>query len=257
MGLDEGFIQADRVLVSSLANGDAGAAAELLDDDFTLVDINGRVFTKLQLARDLPKPALGDEAEISPASRHYGEVAVVTAERGKVFVLRIWVKRAGAWRALAVHEVSQELPPAPHGPGRKDWDNPCRTLPYAPCNADERDCLAAWQQLETAVMAGDAEVWARHIAEEFMVYGPTRRHSKADRKKVLLEQKRSGTHSAPAPLVSARLFGFAGAMVMICEHQPFHGKAAQVSRVFVKRDGQWLMAVSFQTTRQDAAVKTI
>ena len=50
---------------------------------------------------------------------------------------------------------------------------------------------------------------------------------------------------------------FPEAMVMLCEHQPFHGKAARVSRVFVKRDGQWQMAVSFQTTRQDAAVKTI
>jgi hypothetical protein len=46
-------------------------------------------------------------------------------------------------------------------------------------------------------------------------------------------------------------------MVMMCEHQPFHGKAARVSRVFVKRDGRWLMAISFQTTRQDAPVKTI
>ena len=68
---------------------------------------------------------------------------------------------------------------------------------------------------------------------------------------------RSHTNSAPSPLVSARLFGFPDAIVMACEHQPFHGKAARVSRVFVRRDGQWLMAVSFQTTRQDAAVKTI
>jgi len=30
-----------------------------------------------------------------------------------------------------------------------------------------------------------------------------------------------------------------------------------VSRVFVKRDGRWLMAISFQTTRQDAEVETI
>lgn len=74
---------------------------------------------------------------------------------------------------------------------------------------------------------------------------------------VLAEQKRSNTNSAPSPLVSARLFGFPDAMVMACEHQPFHGKTARVSRVFVKRDGQWLMAVSFQTPRQDAPVKTI
>ncbi len=39
---------------------------------------------------------------------------------------------------------------------------------------------------------------------------------------------------------------------MRCEHQPFHGKATRVSRVFTKRNGQWLMAVSFQTSRQDA-----
>ena len=50
---------------------------------------------------------------------------------------------------------------------------------------------------------------------------------------------------------------FPNAIVMRCEHQPFHGKATRVSRVFTKRNGQWLMAVSFQTSRQDAAVKTI
>jgi hypothetical protein len=95
------------------------------------------------------------------------------------------------------------------------------------------------------------------VADEFLVVGAARRHSKADRKAVLAEQLRSGANSAPAPLVSARLFGFNDAIVMACEHQPFHGNAARVSRVFVKRGGNWLMAVSFQTTRQDAEVKTI
>ena len=145
------------------------------------------------------------------------------------------------------------MPPAPHGPGRKEWDNPCYTLPYEPRNADERDCLASWQQLEIAVMHHEPEVWAQHVADEFMVVGAARRHTKADRKAVIEEQQRTNANSAPAPLVSARLFGFKDAMVMACEHQPFHGKAARVSRVFIKRDGRWLMAVSFQTTRQDAA----
>ena len=254
---DEGFIQADHVLVSALAHGDAGAAAELLDDDFIWVDSHGRIRNKNQLALQLPEAPLGDEGLLSPAIHNYGDVAAITADRDKIFVLRIWVKRNGAWRALVVHEVSQKLPVPPHGPGRKDWDNPCRTLPYEPRNEDERDCLATWQRLETAVMAGDAESWSQHVADEFMVIGPTRRHSKADRKAVIEEQKRTDANSAPAPLVSARLFGFPDAMVMTCEHQPFHGKAALVSRVFVKRGGSWLMAVSFQTTRQDAAVKTI
>lgn len=257
MTQDDDLLTADRVLVSSLATGDAGAAAALLDDDFTWVDSHGRILSKPQAAQALPTTPLGAEAGLTPAVHRYGDVAHVSVERDKQFVLRIWVRRAGAWRALAYHEVSQNLPATPHGPGRRDWDNPCRTLPYEPRSDDERDCLAAWQRLETAVMAGDAETWAQHVADEFMVIGPTRRHSKANRKAVIEEQKRSDTHSAPSPLVSARLFGFADAMVMTCEHQPFHGKAARVSRVFVKRDGQWLMAVSFQTTRQDAPVKTI
>jgi hypothetical protein len=107
------------------------------------------------------------------------------------------------------------------------------------------------------VIDHDAEIWASHVADEFLVLGPTRRHSKADRKAVLEEQKLSDAPSAPSPLVSAKLHGVKDAMAMRCQHQPFHGKAAQVSRLFIKRNGQWLMAVSFQTTEQDAPVKTI
>ncbi len=55
----------------------------------------------------------------------YGDVVAVAVERGKEFMLRIWVKRAAGWRLIAFHEVSQALPAVPHGPGRKEWDNPC------------------------------------------------------------------------------------------------------------------------------------
>jgi len=251
------LLSADRALVAALASGDAGTAAGLLDDDFTWVDINGRILSKPQLAQGVARPPLGIETGLAPAIHQYGDVATIAVDRDKVFVLRIWVRRGGAWRTLVCHEVSQNLAAAPHGPGRKYWDNPCKTIPYTPRNADESDALTSWQRLETAVMQHDAETWARHVADEFMVVGAARRHSKADRKAVIEEQKRTDANSAPAPLVSARLFGFPDAMVMTCEHQPFHGKAAQVSRVFIKRNGAWLMAVSYQTTRHDAAVKSI
>jgi len=247
--------EADRALVAALAKCDATTAAALLDDDFNWVDANGRVLIKLQLAQS--NPPLGDEAGLTPAIHRYGDVATFSTGRDKLFVLRIWVKRADGWRLLTYHEVSQAVPPAPHGAARKEWDNPCRTIPYAPHNEDERDCLASWQALEVAVMTHEPDEWARHVADEFVVVGAARRHSKADRKAVIEEQQRTNANSAPAPLVWAELFDFPDAIVMRCEHQPFHGKAARVSRVFVKRAGQWLMAVSFQTTRQDAPVKTI
>ncbi len=254
---DVEWTAADRALVTALAARDANAAATLLDDDFLWVDCEGRMFDKAQAIEALPAPPFGDEAGLSVMTHRYGDVTTVQVDRDKVFVLRIWVRRTDGLRLLAYHEVSQKVPPAPHGPGRKEWDNPCYTLPYEPRDADERDCLASWQRLEIAVMHHEPEVWAAHVADEFMVVGAARRHSKADRRGVIAEQKRSGANSAPAPLVSARLFGFPDVMVMRCEHQPFHGKAAQVSRVFVKRDDAWLMAVSYQTTRQDAPVKSI
>ena len=255
--IDDELLAVDCALITALAKRDVAAATALLDDHFTWVDSQGRVLSKQQVTRDLPQSPLGAETGLIPMIHRYREVAPIVVERENIFVLRIWAWRGQSWRLLTCHEVSQLVPATPHGPGRKDWDNPCRTLPYQPREDDERDCLTAWQRLETAVMTHDSEEWARHVADEFLVVGATRRHTKPDRKAVIEEQKRSNANSAPAPLMSMQLFTFPEAMVMICEHQPFHGKAARVSRVFSKRDGEWLMAISFQTTRQDAPVKTI
>ena len=148
---DADAVQIDRALVTAHAASDA-ATASVFDDELTWVDSNGRIFDKQLAANALPTPLLGDEVGCATSVRHYGEVVAVAVERGKEFVLRIWIKRAAGWRLIAYHEVSQNLPAAAHGPGRKEWDNPCYILPYEPRNADERDCLASWQQLEIAVM---------------------------------------------------------------------------------------------------------
>jgi len=118
--LDEEVLAADRALVAALVRGNRAEAARLLDTDFNWVDAAGRVLTA---AQDLPPAPLDDEAGLKPLMRRYGDVACVTVDRDKLFVLRLWAKRAAGWRALVLHEVSQAVPPAPHGPGRKDWDS--------------------------------------------------------------------------------------------------------------------------------------
>lgn len=238
---------ADDALLAMLARGET----HLLDDDLSWIDASGRAFDKGEVIAQRPAPLLGGE-ELDV--HRYGPLATVRAESGKHHVLRIWIDRGNGWKLMVWHEVSQEGPHVPHGPGRKEHDNPCFTLPYTPRDAHERDCLAAWQRLERAVMRHDPDEWARHVADEFIVVGAARRHSKADRYKVIDEQRRTDAASAPSPLVTARLDRFGDAMLMRCEHQPFHGKAARVSRVFVRREGSWQMAVSFQTTRADAPV---
>jgi hypothetical protein len=243
-------LAADDALLSALAHGEA----HLLDDDLSWVDADGRLFGKADVTARRPKPLL-ESGELDV--HRYGALAIVRVEAGKHHVLRVCIDRGDAWRLLVWHEVSQEGTHAPHGSGKKEWDNPCFTLPYTPRDEHERDCLASWQELERAVMRHDPDEWARHVADEFIVVGALRRHTKSDRYNVIAEQRRNGANSAPAPLVSARLDRFGEAMLMRCEHQPFHGKAARVTRVFVRRAGLWQMAVSFQTTRADAPVVTI
>ncbi len=244
------LLAADGALLAALAKRDA----RLLDDDLTWVDANGRVYDKSAVIEQRLAPLLkGGELDV----HRYGPLAAVRVESGKHHVLRIWVERADGWKLIVWHEVSQDGAHAAHGPGRKEHDNPCFTLPYSPRDEHEHECLAAWQKLERAVMRHDPDEWARHVADEFIVVGAARRHGKSDRYKVIDEQRRTDANSAPSPLVSARLDHFGDAMLMRCEHQPFHGKAARVSRVFVRRDGVWQMAVSFQTTRQDAPVVTL
>ena len=242
------MLTADDSLLSALARGDASP----LDDDLTWIDADGRQFDKAQFLGQRPKPLLeGGEREV----HCYGALATVREESGKHHVLRIWVDPGDGWHLIVWHEVVQSG--AAHSPGRKEWDNPCFTLPYAPRETHERECLASWQELERAVMRHDPDEWARHVADEFVVVGAARRHSKSERYNVIAQQQRTDANSAPAPLVSARLDRFGDTILMRCEHQPFHGKAARVSRLFVRRDGLWQMAVSFQTTRQDAPVLTI
>lgn len=241
-------LDADDALLSTLAESDA----RQFDDDLSWVDADGRLFGKPEVLAARPTPLLKSGAR---DMHRYGPLATVRVESDKHHVLRIWVDRGNDWRLLVWHEVVQTG--AAHVPGRKEWDNPCFTLPYEPRDAHERDCLASWQELERAVMRHDPDEWACHVADEFVVVGAARRHSKEDRYNVIAEQRRTDANSAPAPLVSARLDGFDDAMLMRCEHQPFHGKAARVSRLFVRRDGLWQMAVSFQTTQQDAPVVTI
>ena len=192
------------------------------------------------------------------SERTYGQVGAVNAGHGNVHILRLWVQRPDGWRLLVYHEVKQlEQPSTAAGSGVKDCENPCKMVPFQPANEAERAIIASWQALETGVTAHDAEAWAPHIADEFVQISSNSDHviSKAGRMETLNKQKASGVGSAPAPLVSAKMFDFGDAVIMTCLHQPYSGKPIHVSRLWIKRDGKWIMSISYQTTIQAAAAK--
>ncbi len=258
-GEDPAALQADREFVRAAAKGDQEAVGKLLDAEFTWTDSQGKTYTKGEALTELPQLAVSGDGGANVEHRTYGQVVAVMASHGKAYALRVWVKRPSGWRALVYHEVAlREQPAAPGGSGVKECENPCKSIPYKPKNEAEQAIVASWQALETGVTAHDSAAWAPHIADEFAMLGSNNDHplSKADRMATLDLQKQTGVGSAPAPLVSAEMFDFGDAVVMKCLHQPFSGKPIRVTRVWIKRDGKWVMSISYQTTIQAAAAKS-
>jgi len=255
---DQDVLQTDHDFVQAAAKADKATVAKLLDADFTWTDADGRSRARTQVLGSIPSPALGNEAGADVSQRTYGQVSAVMSGRDKIHVLRIWVKRSAGWRLLVYHEVALgRQSSGPTGSDVKDCENPCKTLPYKPRNESEQAVVASWQALETGVTNHDAAAWSPHIADEFTMLGSSNDHplTKADRIATLNLQKQTGHGSAPAPLVSAQMFDFGDAIVMTCLHQPYTGKPIHVSRLWIKRDGHWIMSISYQTIIQDAPVK--
>jgi len=255
---DAAVMEADHQFVQAAAKGDAAALRKMLDAEFTWTDTEGKTLTGEEVLRAVPKDALGDESGVEVSERTYGQVGAVNAGRGKVHILRLWVQRPAGWRLLVYHEVKQlDQPSTSAGSGVKDCENPCKMVPFKPANEAEQAIIASWQALETGVTAHDADAWAPHIADEFVQISSNSDHviSKAGRIETLNKQKASAVGSAPAPLVSAKMFYFGDAMIMTCLHQPYSGKPIHVSRLWIKRDGKWIMSISYQTTIQAAAAK--
>ena len=255
---DQAVLQADRKFVQAASLENGSLLARMLDDDFTWTDADGKTLTYTEVLHSVPKPALGDESGIDIAERTYGQVGAVSASRGKVHVLRLWVQRSAGWRLLVYHEVKQlEEPSHVAGSGVMDCENPCKGVPFKPANEAEAAIIASWQALETAVTAHDAAGWAPHIADEFVQISSNSDHpiSKSGRMETLNKQKQSGVGSAPSPLVSAKMYDFGDAVIMTCLHQPHSGKPVHVSRLWIKRDGQWVMSISYQTAIQAGTPK--
>jgi len=247
------ILQADHEFLRAITKDDKAALAKLLDEDLTWTDATGKTQTRSDVLKALPKPALSADSGASIKQLTYGQVGAVMADHEKLHILHIWVKRPAGWRVIVYHEVAQADQPASRaGTGVKDCENPCKTLPYRPRNEAEQGIVDSWQALETGVTTHDSAAWSPHIADEFVMVSSSNDHplGKSDRIATLDLQKQTGVPSAPAPLVSAQMFDFGDSVVMTCLHQPYTGNRIHVSRVWIKRNGRWIMAISYQTAIQ-------
>lgn len=253
---------ASRQLAEVLASDDRGGVAALLDPEFRAVGRDGREWLGADALPHLePTPAPDD-------LRVYGDVALLigrdAVDGGERATVEVWVRRDGDgdWRLIVRQINIIAAPDAPsgrpaHTPRPADAPpprcaNPVEQVPYEPVSEAERGILHSFQTLEGHVIRNEADDWVRYVAEEFVVFR-TGQHptTRAERAAHLREQKaiNAEIHVAEVETMWMRVFGDAAVMradhVMPGNRRPPY----RATRVWVRRDGVWQMAVSQQTTR--------
>ena len=202
--------------------------------------------------------APSDDAKV----RIYGLLAMVTGHRNsrdtEVFFLDIWAKQRGAWRALLIQEVS--LAPADPPTAavatrtgeqpQMECRNPCQVIPYRVRSPAEQEIVTTFQEIEKAVAAHDAAEWGKHVADEFVRYTTGQAPAtKADRIATIERQKETDAAAAIGEVQAMRLAVYGDGAAMVATHAvPDNARPPyRATRVWVRRNGQWQMAISVRT----------
>jgi hypothetical protein len=257
---EESVAAADRALADALRAGDRTSARKLLSLQFGYTDAAGRVYSRHEFLADLKNLSAATAGD--PKLTIYGLLATVTGERksadgNTAFFLDIWAKQKGAWRALARHNVVVAGGASPAASRDDDkaieCNNPCQTMPYRVRSPAEQDVLNSFLAIEKASIVHDAQEWSKHVADEFMLYrsgyAPT---DKAARIAAIEWQKQSGSPVTAGEIQAVRLSVYGDAAAMITTQMvPDNSRPPyRAARVWVRRNGQWLMTISVQTDIQ-------
>jgi len=249
---EESVLQANVALEKAIQKGDKTAVERFLDMEFTWVDPEGIIQSKPEVLAALPQPVAVSGGATQVTERVYGQVVVVQVHNGQAHTIRVWVKRSEGWKVLHVGEIIQPAKPEVGGPGiETPCINPCTILPFKPKSAAEQAALKSWQQMETGAYNHLGTEWGAHAAEEFQVISSWNNKplTKVDRVDDFDRLGKKGVHTNPvAPVMWAHMWDFGDTFFMLSEHIRYGSKPDIASRVWVNREGRWLLAVSYHTS---------
>jgi Domain of unknown function (DUF4440) len=254
-------LSADQALGAAMRTGDKSVARRLLSLQFTYVDADGKIHERKDFLADLKTAAAAAGGD--PTVKIHGRIGMVTGQRkgadGRdVFFLDIWAKQKRAWRALVSQDVvlaatdALRRAPAQPAPAAAPYDckNPCQTIPYRVRSPAEQDVVTSFQAIEKAAIGHNADDWSKHVADEFVLYGSGRAPiPKSGRIATIERQKANNTPVTVGEVQAMRLTVYDDGAAMIATHVMADNSRPpyQAARVWVKRNGQWLMAISVQT----------
>jgi hypothetical protein len=258
---DATVLEADQALGAAMRSDDKSLVRKLLSLQFTFVDAQGKIHDRKDVIADLKTVAAAAPGD--PVVKIYGRIGMVTGHRQSVdgrnvFFLDIWAKQKRAWRTLVSQEVVLAEADAPRAATAQtvaataphDCKNPCQTIPYRVRSPAEQDIVNSFQAIEKAAVGHDAAEWSKHIADEFVLYGSGRAPiAKSGRIAAIDRQKENNAAVAVGEVEAMRLSVYDDGAAMIATHVlPDNSRPPyQAARVWVKRNGQWLMAISVQT----------
>ncbi len=241
--------QADTAFAQAVANADKSTLEKLLDAEFTWTNAQGRVQTRAQVLRKIPKAAITNAKDAESKAYTYGDLGNVQVNSGRAHVLRVWVKRPAGWKAIVYQELmSLEAPPAFTPGAGKECENPCKTIAFTPKNDTEKQVAMAYSKLETAAHARNSAAFGPMVADEFVAASSNSNKLQTKRSRIEDFDRSKDAGVAPTPLLFARMFAFGDAVLMVSEHKPDRGNPLHVTRVWVKRGGSWVETLSYQTS---------
>ncbi|MBZ5526905.1 MAG: nuclear transport factor 2 family protein [Acidobacteriia bacterium] len=256
---EQAVLQVDHALVEALGKADSAAAGALLDDNFEWTDTAGKTQNKAEALQNITALAKDSEGDTDLKTHSYSELVIIFGFHHDARFTRIWVKRQAGWRALIYldtlrpKQAPATAPPAASIGNPGDCENPCRILPFTPTTPADKAVIAEWQKTKMDEWHPDASDWATHIADEFLIINDRAERNKEQRVALARKWQEAGISMPGDPILSMTMSDFGDAVVMISRHAPYNGgKPYYNARVFVHRDGHWLIAWSQQTTIQDA-----
>jgi len=245
---DGAFIKADDAFNKAVAAHDQAALGKLLDADFTWTTAEGKVLTRFQAIKSIPKMAAPSATSAESHEYSYGALADVQINHGRAHALHVWVKRPEGWKAIVYQEVmSLEAPPTVTPGAGKECENPCQSIPFTPANKTERQVAQAYSKLETAAHAHNSANFAPMVADEFVAISSNSNKVQTKRSRIEEFNHAKDAGVAPTPLLTAHMYAFGDAVLMLSEHKPDRGKPLHVTRIWIKRGASRQETLSYQT----------
>ncbi len=264
---EQAVLNADRALAEALGKGDKIAVGKLLDANFEWTDTEGATRVKGQVLQNLSLLAADTKSSSDTTLHYYGQVALLLGIEHNPRFSHIWVKRPEGWRAFIYFDTptpppgsaAQSVSVSAFNPGglpvgsTAECENPCRTIPYKPTTAADRDVLAAWQKQKMAEWFPDSQAriddWVAHASDDLVIFIPsTSTRYKADRLAELIKQKEAGARVTPGgPIDSMRMYDFGETVIYTAYQHQMNGTPYYAVRVWLHQGGAWKIALSQQT----------